>query len=158
MSRWAVLLLGAWAPLCIAATDCRITATGTLSFGSYDVLAATPNDSLLNVGVTCSRNGGPANVTVAMGIGPGANASSVTSRRMVRSGTPADYLNYGLFRDSGRGSVWGFTDGVDTMAQTMNVPNNGSAVATFTVYGRIAAQQDVYVGGYSDMVQITVTP
>lgn len=158
MTRWVVLLLGAWAPLCIAATDCRITATGTLSFGSYDVLSTTPNDSLLNVGVTCTRAGPATNVTIAMGIGPGINATSVSTRRMVRSGAPVDYLNYGLFRDSGRGSVWGFTDGVDTMMQTISVPKNGSAAATFTVYGRIAAQQDVYVGGYSDTVQITVSP
>jgi spore coat protein U-like protein len=40
----------------------------------------------------------------------------------------------------------------------LNVPNKGTASATFTIYGRIPVGQDAMAGSYSDGVQITVTP
>lgn len=151
-----VLLLAATAAR--ASTTCHISTGGGMAFGVYDSITAVPNDSTTTVSVLCTRSGGPRNVTITLLATQGTNGSSVSSRRMGNTGTPGEYLNYGLFRDTGRSAVWGFTAGVDTMSVPLSIDNNSSATATFIVYGRIPALQDVAVGSYADSVTITVTP
>jgi spore coat protein U-like protein len=141
-----------------AATDCRITSSGSMAFGAYDVLSATPDDSMSTVTALCTRNGGPQNVTITLQLSQGTNGTSVNARRMINLGPAGGYMNYGLFRDVGRSAVWGFSPGVDTMGQTLSIPNRGSATATFNIYGRIPALQDVPVGSYTDSVTVTVSP
>lgn len=141
-----------------AATVCRLASGGGMAFGLYDILSTAPNDSLLNLTVACDREGGPRNITVNMRLSAGANGTAVDARRMAHAGGAGEFLAYGLFRDVGRSSVWGFTDGVDTVARMLSVPNKGTASTTFTIYGRIPAQQDVRIGSYTDMVQVTITP
>ena len=154
------LALLAWlvlAPAVHAATVCRVVSGPGLAFGIYDTLSGMPNLSLSNITVTCDRNGGPQHVTVTMGLGPGSHSGSIASRRMAHTGGSGDFLNYELFQDSARSSIWGFGSG-DSVAITVSVPNKGSASAVFTVYGRVPAQQDVAVGSYSDSIQVTLTP
>ena len=134
---------------------CRLGIGGALAFGAYDVFNASPADTLLNVSITCERNGGPQHITLLMRVGSGIHGASVNNRRMAHS-SGGDFLDYGLFRDVSRSSVWGTTDGVDTLCWALSVPNNGSAAANFTIYGRISALQDVTAGGYSDNVLVTV--
>lgn len=141
-----------------AATECRFLTGGAVAFGSYDIFSAAPDDSLLNVYVQCTRNGGPQNVSVTLQLSAGLNGSSASARRMANSGSAGGYLSYGLFRDSGRTAVWGFSTGVDTVSQTLSIPNHGVALGTFVIYGRIPAQQDAAAGSYSDRVQMTLTP
>lgn len=141
-----------------AATVCQFVTGGGINFGLYDTMSPAPADSALNVVVSCSRNGGPQFVTIDVGIGPGTYGSSASSRRMLHTGPYSDYLAYGLYRDAGRGSPWGYSPGVDTVAIPLAIPNKSSVSTTLTVYGRIPALQDVSVGSYGDAVQITVTP
>ena len=141
-----------------AATTCRISGNPGLGFGGYDVLSASPNDSVATVTALCTRNGGPRNVSITLQLSKGTNGSSVNARRMRNLGPAGGYLNYNLFRDVARSAVWGFSTGVDTVSQTVAVPNRGSGTTTFTIYGRIPAQQDVAVGSYNDSVTVTVTP
>ena len=140
-----------------AATTCQIGATG-LAFGNYDILASAPNDSQANVLVTCTRDGGPPGITVMMALTEGQYGSSINARRMANTSMPGEFLAYGLYTDAGRSKVWGFSTGVNTMSSPMSVPNKDSASTTFIIYGRVPAQQDVAVGSYSDLVQVTVTP
>lgn len=64
----------------------------------------------------------------------------------------ADTLNYSLFQESGRTTVWGNTVNTDTVADT------GTGVdIVYTVYGRIPAGQVVNTGVYTDTVTVTVT-
>lgn len=49
------------------------------------------------------------------------------------------------------------SDGVDTVSQSLGVPNKGTATATFRIYARIPPQQNVGIGAYSDRVQVTLT-
>jgi spore coat protein U-like protein len=93
-------------------------------------------------------------LTVSIGAGSG---GSVNSRRMQHAGGTGDFLNYGLFRDPGRSAVWGFTPGIDALTRRVKVQNNRTADITFTVYGRIPAQQDVTPGEYRDSVQVTLS-
>ena len=71
-------------------------------------------------------------------------------------GGGADVLNYNVYLDAGRISVWGNTTGVDTASTTINVPMKSPASATFTFYGRIFALQNITPGTYSDSLLITV--
>jgi len=148
------LLLGTHA--CMAATTCRFVTGGGVTFGPYNTLSASPVDTTLNLSISCTRNGGPQKVSVMVSLGLGGNGTSVNARRML--GASGDYLAYGLFRDVSRSSTWGFTPGVDTVSQTLSIPNNGSASVTFDVFGRIPALQDVSAGSYGDRVQVTLTP
>jgi spore coat protein U-like protein len=156
----AVLCLLLFAKVSFADTVCRIVSGGGIAFGSYDIFSPAPNDSLVNINITCSRTGGPQTVLVTMRLSPGANSTSATGRQMQRIGGAGDYLAYGLYRDVSRSSanVWGFSDGIDTSSMTLNIPNNASASATFTIYGRIPPQQDAAAGSYSDTVLLTLVP
>ena len=140
-----------------AATVCRLASGGSLSFGNYDILSTTPNDTLVSIDVQCDRDGGPGSVSVVLGLGSGTIGASTNARRLGRVGG-GDVLAYGLYRDTGRSLVWGGSPNVDTVARTLSIPNKGSATTTFTVYGRIPPGQDVRAGSYSDTIQVTVTP
>lgn len=148
--------------LCLApgagmgATSCSV-ASGNLAFGAYDVFGTTNLDSSAALVVTCRRAGGPPNSTLSIAIGPSASSGAIASRRL-RTAGGADFLGYNLFRDATRTAVWGNTAGVDTMVQTISVPNNGSIQVSTTIFGRIPAGQDVRMGTYSDSVTISVTP
>jgi spore coat protein U-like protein len=147
---------------CTARADitCQIVSSSGIAFGVYDTLSAVPTDTLTNIRVFCERNGGPQIVVMTMRLGPGANGTSASDRRMRQLGGGTDYLAYGLYRDVSRSAVWGSNESVDTVSQTVTiaVPNKGTQTATFTIYGRIPALQDVSAGSYADSVQITLTP
>ena len=156
-SRIGFLLLVLLAGPAAAATACRITSLVGLNFGIYDPFASVPRDTQASVGLTCTRSGGPQTSTITIALSAGAHGPSTADRRLAGNGVPST-ISYNLYRDSGRSFVWGNTPGVDAATQTVSVPNNGSANATVTIYGRIPANQDVYVGSYSDSVTVTVTP
>ena len=86
--------------------------------------------------------------TVALNAGTGTGAT-VAVRKMTSS---AQTLNYSLYQDNARGTVWGQTTGTDTVAGT----GNGSAQA-LTVYGRIPAGQLPTPGSYSDTITATIS-
>ena len=135
---------------------CSFSSTPGVTFGPYDDSSAVDTDTSTSVTVNCARNGGPANVSATLQIGPSAG-SGLIANRALRSG--ANSLNYNLYRDAARSLVWGQTAGVDTESIGINgIPNNGSKAGSFIIYGRIPAMQSVPVGAYSDSVQITVLP
>ncbi len=125
--------------------SCMASAT-PLAFGNYDPVIATPNTATSSITVTCTTG-----TSFVVGLNPGTAAgATVTTRQMSNA---AQRLNYSLFSDVGRTTNWGNTAGVDTPAA---VTATGTA-SVITVYGRIAAQQNVPAGPYSDTVTITVT-
>jgi spore coat protein U-like protein len=120
---------------------CLVSAS-TLNFGTYN---GAQNDAASNVSVTCT-NTTPYKVGLDAGLATGA---TVTSRKM-QDGT-GQFLNYAIFSDSGRTTNWGNTPGTDTVNQA----GNGSA-QSIPVYGRIAQNQYVTPGAYSDTITATV--
>ncbi|MEJ5989617.1 spore coat U domain-containing protein [Ramlibacter sp. PS3R-8] len=157
MSRLLLLLMLCLAPLAApAAVTCRLVSGGSLGFGSYDFFSPAPNDSLANVTVSCSRDGGPQNNTLLMRVDQGLNGASVNARRLRHTGGSGDTLAYGLYRDVGRTNAWGTTDSVDTLSVNLSISNNSTALATFIIYGRIPAGQDVSAGTYRDTVGVTL--
>ena len=64
----------------------------------------------------------------------------------------ANTVNYSLYSDSGRTTVWGNTIGTNTVAATGN-----GASQSYSVYGRVTAQTTPAPATYSDTVTVTVT-
>jgi len=131
--------------------NCLIS-TAPVAFGAYDPVstnAATPLPGTGTVNVTCTTGAG-----TTITLGQGANADTGSSdvapvRRLNDGGT--NFLNYALFQDAGHSTVWGNTVGT-------GVANTGTGTQNaITVYGTVAAGQNVPSGSYSDTVVATVT-
>lgn len=128
-----------------------------LVFGVYDVFNAGPTDTQADYLVTCTRAGGPQNTQLTISIGPSATSGTVANRQMVRAGG-TDRMNYNIFRESSRASIWGQTVGTDTVTRTISVPNNSSSTLSIPLFGRIQPGQDLRIGSYGDGLTITVIP
>jgi spore coat protein U-like protein len=126
--------------------NCTVSSSA-LAFGAVNPLSGSDVDASGGITVTCTNGTG---WTAAAGVGAGSGAS-FASRRMTAG---ANLLNYNLYTDAGRTSVWG--DGTGSTAQ---FSNTGSGVAqAVTVYGRVpSGQVTVPPGSYADTVSVTVT-
>jgi spore coat protein U-like protein len=123
---------------------CTINSASTLNFGTQGILS-TNVDQTSTIAVTCS-NTTPYNIGLDAGTGSGA---TVAVRKLTSGGAT---VNYSLYSDAGRATVWGNTVGTDTVAGT----GNGSS-QNFTVYGRIPTQTTPAPGTYNDTITVTVT-
>ena len=85
-------------------------------------------DQTSTLQVQCT-NTTPYNIGLDAGTGTGA---TVAVRKMTGGGNT---VNYSLYSDSGRATVWGATIGTNTVAATGN-----GAAQSYTVYGRIPPQ------------------
>ena len=124
---------------------CSVT-SGTLAFGTIDPAAGTSSLPSVNLSVTCTQG-----ATFSVGLGDGANASG-TQRRM-KGANQAQFLSYGLFRDSA--GTQRFGDTVPT-ERVVNQTGLGATANTIAVYGAIASGQSAPADIYSDTVPITV--
>ncbi|WP_266168435.1 Csu type fimbrial protein [Dyella subtropica] len=169
MKRWqlcsacfAAALAGSAAPLADAATysngtgtatftvtlilqaNCAITAN-PLSFGTQGALTAAVNQQT-TVSVTCT-NTTPYNV----GLDAGTVSGSTVAARLLAgtaTGNTGTTVDFELYQDSGHSTVWGNTQGTNTVAGT----GNGSA-QSINVYGQVPTQ----VTPKPDTYQTTVT-
>jgi spore coat protein U-like protein len=124
-------------------TSCNVSAT-TLNFGSAGVLAGNV-DATNTVTATCT-SATSYNIGLDAGTGSGA---TVTTRKMTSG---ANTINYSLYTDSARSTVWGNTVGTNTVSGT------GSGLGqNFTVFGRVPSQTTPAPGTYSDTVVVTIT-
>jgi spore coat protein U-like protein len=127
------------------ANNCTI-GTAPLNFGSYDPIgahAASPLDGTGTVTIACTKG-----AAATIGLGLGSNASG--SVRRMSNGT--EFLTYELYKEAARTNVWA-NAGADLFsagAAPSKAPRN------FTVYGRVAGNQDVASGTYNDTVVATV--
>ncbi len=146
---YAVSAANETASLTVSATvtnNCTIS-TAALTFASYDPVVTNASANLDGTGrvtVACTKGASP-----TIGLGTGSSASGSARRLSDGSG---NYLSYDLYQDSGRSVAWANsgTGVVTTSAAT------SKAARDFTVYGRIAGNQDVPAGSYSDTVVATV--
>lgn len=124
-----------------AARNCTISMT-SVSFGNVDLTAGTPIDVTGTITVTCSGfNNDPPRLCISIGMG---TAGDSRTRKMQGVGT----LDYDLYTNAGRTSVWGSWQ---TGYGTAGVQATGTdGTSTFTVYGRIRpSQQSVAAGTYT---------
>jgi spore coat protein U-like protein len=124
---------------------CQIEA-GALAFGDYDPVvtnAVTPLDGQGTFQIRCTGN-----TPYTVALGPGLQAAG-TTRRMAGGAGNAQRLQYELYSDAGRSTVWNATSMLTGTATS-------TAPITLTVYGRIPPAQPVGIGAYSDVVQSTI--
>lgn len=124
--------------------SCTIVSTATLNFGTQGVLAANV-DQTSTLQVQCT-NTTPYNIGLDAGTGSGA---TVAVRKMTSG---ANTINYSLYTDIGRTTVWGNTIGTNTVAATGN-----GASQSYTVYGRVPPQTTPAPATYTDTITVTVT-
>ena len=127
-------------------SSCVVSST-PLNFGNY---AMGTVDSNAFITVTCTPDISSYNVALDSGTGSGAT----TSARKLTTSTGST-LNYTLYRNSGRSLNWGNVSGTDTVTEAFGAVVSAAA-KSFTVYGRIPADQIPGVGVYGDTVQVTV--
>ena len=124
--------------------QCIINSAATLNFGSQGVLSSNVDQSS-TLSVQCT-NTTPYNIGLDAGTGTGA---TVAVRKMTSGGNT---INYSLYTDASRTTVWGNTVGTDTVAATGN-----GAAQNYTVYGRVPSQTTPAPGAYADTITVTVT-
>ena len=126
--------------------NCTIS-TAAVAFGAYDPVVANASTNLDGTGtvtVACTKG-----TSATVGLGLGSNASG--SVRRLADGS-SNYLTYELYKDSSYSAMWG-NSGTDLLSP---VAAPSKAARAFTVYGRVASNQDVPAGSYSDTVVATV--
>jgi spore coat protein U domain-containing protein, fimbrial subunit CupE1/2/3/6 len=122
------------------AVNCTLGVQG-VTFGSYDTLSAQNTDSAGGVSVSCDSSD---TFTIALSSGHGTMLS-----RQMQSG--AYSMAYNLYTDSLRSIIWG-----DGTSGTTLVSTTGTS-ATYEVYGRIPAAQNLPAGSYNDSIIVTLT-
>jgi spore coat protein U-like protein len=128
------------------AANCTIS-TSPVAFGAYDPLVANlaaPLDATGGVSVACTKGSVP---TIGLDVG---SHPSGPARRMLGA-TSGDFLTYELYQPGGYVTVWGTGGAAYTAAAA---PNRNAR--SFTVNGRVPANQDVGTGNYGDSVLATV--
>jgi spore coat protein U-like protein len=116
-------------------------ATSNLAFGLY---AGAQKDATSTVTVTCTNT-----TRYDVGINGGQHAQSSFDWRM--TGPTGAMLSYKIYVDPARTIYWGGNPGSDAVAGT----GSGSA-QIISAYGRVAANQYVVPGSYTDTVTFTL--
>ncbi len=127
--------------------NCTIAAS-PLAFGTNGVLATAINQQT-TVSVTCT-NTTPYNVGLDAGTVTG---STVASRLMAgtATGNTTTTVDFQLYQDAGRTTIWGNTQGTNTVAGT-----GTGAAQSITVYGQVPAQATPKPDTYQTTVTATV--
>lgn len=125
--------------------SCEVTADN-LAFGTVNALSTSDTTATSTISVTCTAD-------TAYDIGlDGGNSGDVGARYMTDNATTPNQLNYNLYQESTHTTVWGNTQGTDTVADV----GTGSA-QTHTVYGQVPGGQAlVPSGNYDDTVSVTI--
>lgn len=127
---------------------CTITNTGPMNFGTYDPLAAAPNNTgQTDISIVCTPG-----TTYDVGLNDGANGI----RNMIAGG--GGLLAYDIYTDAGRTLRWDAVGGANTnsLGAPGYIPAGGPDV--YTAYGQIAVGEPVTeTGAYLDTIIATVS-
>lgn len=126
--------------------SCTVNAT-PMAFGNYDGISGSILDGVGNITPTCTSG---TVYAVALDAGQGSGAT-LASR--VLSGPDGAPLNYGIYTDATRITVWGNGTG----GTGWKVASGVGTGQPLMMYGRIPAGQAAMVGAYSDTVTVTVS-
>lgn len=125
--------------------ECQIVAANDLDYGAQGVLASNI-DATTTLSVQCT-DGTPYDIGLDAGTGAGA---TVATRLMTGPGSAT--IDYTLYSDAGRTTVWGDTISTDTVSGT-----GDGTQQDYTVYGRVPPQATPAPGTYTDTITVTVT-
>lgn len=121
---------------------CEVTASD-LDFGVYTSKAPTV-EATTRLSATCTPGS-----TYTVGLNEGTSAGATVNQRKMVSGSNA--LNYQLYSDSARSTIWGDKAGKSSVTGV----GNGSA-QDHTVFGSIPAAQTIPAGDYGDVITVRV--
>lgn len=141
-----LLAAGALSAAATAEAACTISTTA-VNFGGYNVFSASPDDATGQVTYRCT-NPRPPLVTIQLDKG----GAPTFNPRQMRMGS--EVLNYNLYLDSTRSTIWGDSTGGSQTYTRSNPPTNQNI--NVSVFGRIPAGQDVSAGSYSATVTATI--
>lgn len=133
---------------------CTISATA-VSFGAYDALNPSPNDSQGSISYSCGTQNGPRDkprtpiTNIQIALSPGFSGSY--ERAMGGGSMP---LSYNVYLDATRQTIWGDGSAGTDVLRHANPQNHETYTAT--IYGRIPAQQDIPPGSYFDSLVATI--
>src|SRR5215472_9697629 len=144
--RAAILagLIIAMAPFSAHAA-CSLTST-TILFGSYDIFNSAPLDTLGQIIFRCGNS--DHNISISLDKG---GAATFDPRRMLNG---ASTLNYNLYLDAARTTIWGDGTGGTQNFFVGNPANNQDV--SIPLYGRIPAGQSTRAGNYSNTLTVTI--
>jgi spore coat protein U-like protein len=121
---------------------CEVTAND-LDFGIYTSKAGTVQ-ATAQLSATCTPGS-----TYTVGLNEGTSPGATINQRKMVSGSNA--LNYQLYSDSARSTIWGDLAG----KRSVTGVGNGSA-QDHTVFGSIPAAQVIRAGDYGDVITVRV--
>jgi spore coat protein U-like protein len=130
------------------AAGCTISVT-PVAFGNYNPISAANDDSTGTLIAVCHPS-----VSSPVASVDGGSSGSIMARTM-RNG--AVTLNYNLYTDIGRTSVWGNGGTGATATLTGGSVSGGERTFIRTIYGRIPGLQAVGAGLYTDTLIVTLT-
>jgi spore coat protein U-like protein len=134
--------------------SCSVTSLPALNFGNYDPYSAVHLDVATSGQVFCTRTSTVETVTVNIFLTTGGSGSYFP--RQLRNG-PSNTLNYNLYLDAARTTIFGQGAGTGSVGTTTTLrPSRPTLTVTTNIYGRIFAGQDPAVGTYTDTVVYTV--
>jgi spore coat protein U domain-containing protein, fimbrial subunit CupE1/2/3/6 len=127
------------------AANCSLSTTSIL-FGTYNVFSSAPVDSTGSVTYRCNGTTPGVLITITKG-----QSATFLPREL---GKGLERLDYNLFRDAARTTVWGdFTGGTSAF---IDIDPPKKEDLTVTVYGRIPPGQDISAGSYTDSVTVVM--
>jgi len=130
--------------------DANVSVT-SMNFGSTSLSSNIDSTATITVQAT---NTTPYSISLDNGV----NASG--SQRRVRLGATSNYLNYNLYTDSARTSLWSTTSSTTSCTGGAGTCITGTGTGsnqTVTIYGRVPTQSAPATGVFVDNVVITVT-
>ena len=127
--------------------------TAVIAFAPYDPVntnATVADDQTGEIIIRCTK--GTSGIVIDLGNGA---HNTGNQRRMVNTTALAIFINYEVYQDTGRLSIWGAGDGGSPRSGA-DLDGTGSVVAV-TMYGRIPpAQLGATAGAYNDTLVSTV--
>lgn len=127
------------------ADSCLVSATD-LNFGAYDSVAATALDGTSTITVTCT-----AETPYEIGLDAGGGTPAVTTRAMTGSDGASTQLDYELYTETSRTTVWGDIGGTTVANSSL-----AGGALDYTVHGQIPALQYVPAASYLDTITVTI--
>ncbi len=141
-----LLAAGALSAAATAEAACTISTTA-VNFGSYNVFSASADNATGQVTYRCTAPRPPL-VTIQLDKG----GAPTFNPRQMRMGS--EILNYNLYLDSTRSTIWGDGTGGSQTYTRANPPLNQNI--NVNVFGQIPAGQDVSAGSYGATVTATI--
>jgi spore coat protein U domain-containing protein, fimbrial subunit CupE1/2/3/6 len=129
--------------------NCSIT-SAPIAFGAYNTVTGVQVDNQGSVTVSCTLDADSV-ITLGQGANDANGSAAAPQRRLVSATNAAEFLDYQLFQETGRTTVWGNTAGTGVAYTGIG------STEVVDVFGRIAAGQNVAEGTFTDTVVATIT-